>query len=51
MLLGKFECEIVSHHIEPQGTRKGPQITWLAQQVASTVRSLLTRELNVRIGM
>ena len=26
MLLGKFECEIVSHHIEPQGTRKGPQI-------------------------
>jgi len=26
MLLGKFECQIVSHHIEPQGTRKGPQI-------------------------
>lgn len=26
MFLGKFECEIVSHYIEPQGTRKGPQI-------------------------
>ena len=43
MLLGKFECEIVSHHIEPQGTRKGPQIV-LKFQVTNKLNADGTKE-------